>query len=340
MPILEGIKFRAEGDKLTVLASDLELSIQKVIKADIKIEGEAVISGRFIADFVKKLNNDTVEINVNDNKMTIAYEDNKVTLQCLNADEYPPILMFDEEKGLEIKGKELKDMIEKVIFCAATDDSRPIYKGCNIEAGDGTVTAVALNGVRLGYHKKEIELNGKSLNFIAPSRSLSEAAKLIDNPEDIVEIILQKNNVQFNLGGTKIISRLIDGKYIDYKKIVPSEYSVEVTADKKQLEEAIERATLILREEKSDIIKLEIKEKVIEITSKSELGNIKETVTAGIKGKDLIIAFNAKFLIDMLRNIDDEYIKLYFINSTSPCVIKPVEGDEYLYLILPMKIAA
>ncbi|MDR3263112.1 MAG: DNA polymerase III subunit beta [Clostridiales bacterium] len=340
MPILEGMKFKAEGDTLTILASDLDLSIQKTIKADIKIEGEAVISGHFIADFVKKLKDETIEINVNNNQMTIIYSENKVTLQCLNNDEYPPIMFLTDEKSFDIKGKELKTMIDKVIFCAATDDMRPIYKGCNIEAGEGKITAVALNGIRLGYNKRDAVLDGVNAKFIVPSRSLNEVSKLIDSPEDNVKIILQRNSVQFNAGGTSIISRLIEGNYIDYKKIVPNEFSVEVVADKKQLEEAIERATLILREEKGDIIKLEIKEKIIEITSRSELGNIKETITASIKGKDLTIAFNAKFLLDMLRNIDEEYIKMYFINSTSPCVIKPIEGDSYMYLILPMKLQA
>jgi DNA polymerase-3 subunit beta len=341
LPILEGMKFKAEGDVLTILASDLELSIQKTVKADIKIEGETVISGRFITDFVKKLKNENIEVGVNNNQMTITYSENKVILQCLNADEYPPIMLLnDEESGFEVNGGDFKSMIDKVIFCAATDDTRPIYKGCSIETNGNAITAVALNGVRLGYNKRTLETDYGALKFIAPSRSLSEVGKLIDEPNEKVKVILQKNSAQFDIGGTTIVTRLIEGSFIDYKKIVPTEFSVEATADKKQMEEAIERANLILREEKGDIIKFEIKENVIEITSKSELGNIKETITAGIKGKDLAIAFNAKYLLDMLRNIDETYIKMHFINSTSPCVIKPLEGDEYLYLILPIKLSA
>ncbi|MDR1905971.1 MAG: DNA polymerase III subunit beta, partial [Clostridiales bacterium] len=130
LPIMDGMMFKAFGDTLTILASDLELSIQKTIKADIKIEGEAVISGRFIADFVKKLNEDTtLEFNVNANHMNIVYYGNKVILQCLNSDEYPPIMLLTDENGFDIKGGELKTILEKVIFCAATDDTRPIYKG-------------------------------------------------------------------------------------------------------------------------------------------------------------------------------------------------------------------
>lgn len=340
IPILEGMKFKAQGEVLTIFATDTELSIQKNIKADIKIEGEAVISGRFINDFVKKLKDETVEINAVDNQMTIGYSDNKVVLQCLNSDEYPPFSALNGENSFEIVGKEIKSMIDKVIFCAATDDSRPIYKGCNIEAGNGIATAVALNGIRLGYNKRELQTVGEPVKFIAPSRSLSEIGKLIDDPEGLVKVVLQKSFAQFTIGNTTVLSRLIEGNYIDYRKIVPAEFSIEVTVSKKQLEEAIERATLILREEKGDIIKLELKEKVIEITSRSELGSIKETVTAGIKGKEFIIAFNAKYLLDMLRNIDEEYIKMYFTNSTSPCVIRPIEGDEYMYLILPMKLQA
>ncbi|MDR2090266.1 MAG: DNA polymerase III subunit beta [Clostridiales bacterium] len=342
LPILEGMKFKAEGDVLTILASDLELSIQKTIKADIKIEGEVVVSGRFITDFVKKLKDENIEIGVNNNQMTITYSENKVILQCLNADEYPPILLLsaDNESGFEIDGKDFKNMLEKVIFCAATDDVRPIYKGCNIETAGNVITAVALNGVRLGYNKRILDGDFGELKFIAPSRSLSEVSKLIDEPEGKVKVILQKNSAQFNIGSTTIITRLIEGNFIDHKKIVPTEFSVEATADKKQMEEAIERASLILREEKGDIIKFEIKENAVEITSKSELGNIKETVTAGVKGKDLAIAFNAKYLLDMLRNIDETYIKMHFKNSTSPCVIKPIEGDAYLYLILPIKLNA
>jgi DNA polymerase-3 subunit beta len=340
LPILDGMKFQAEGDTLTILASDLELSIQKTIKADIRIEGEAVISGRFIADFVKKLKDENIGIDVNGNQMTITYSENNVTLQCLNSDEFPPILLLTDDASFSMTGKDLKNMLDKVIFCAATDDTRPIYKGCNIETSNETVTAVALNGVRLGFNKKELfnENGTDGFKFIVPARSLSEVSKLIDAPDEIVKVIVQKNSAQFCVGSTMIITRLIDGNYIDYRKIVPNEFSVEAVADKKQLEEAIERATLILREEKGDIIKIELRDKVIEITSKSELGNIRETITAAIKGKDLTIAFNAKYLLDMLRNIDEEFIKMYFINSTSPCVIRPPEGDYYLYLILPIKV--
>jgi DNA polymerase-3 subunit beta len=341
MPILEGMKFVAAGDTLTILASDLELSIQKTIKADIKIEGEAVVSGRFIADFVKKLNDETVEINVNSNQMTIIYSDNKVVIQCLNVDEYPPINTLVDDAGFNIVGKELKSIIDNVIFCAATDDMRPIYKGCNIEASDGQIIAVALNGIRLGYNKRvKGVITSAPVKFISPSHSLNEVAKLIDTPDENVGVVVQKNSVQFNIGSTTVISRLIEGNYIDYRKIVPTEFSVDVSVDKKHIEEAIERAMLILRDEKSDIIRLEIKENSIEITSQSELGNIKETITASVKGKELIIAFNAKYLLEILRNIDEEYIKMYFINSTTPCVIKPIEGEEYLYLILPMKVQA
>jgi DNA polymerase-3 subunit beta len=272
--------------------------------------------------------------------MSIEYSENKVVLQCFNADEYPPIVLLNDEASFEIGGKDLKDMIDKVIFCAATDDTRPIYKGCSIEVSDNSIVAVALNGIRLGYNKKELQRDGAPMRFIAPSRSLSEVGKLVDIPDENVKVILQKSGAQFNIGSTTVITRLIEGNFIDYKKIVPNEFSVELVADKKQLEEAIERAGLILREEKGDIIKFELKEKAVEITSRSELGSIKETITASIKGKELIIAFNAKFLLDMLRNIDDEYVKMYFINSTSPCVIRPIEGDQYLYLILPMRIGA
>lgn len=337
--ILEGIKLTAENDMLILTATDLELGIKKNIKADVLIEGEVVVPGRIFSEYIKKLINEDVELTlIENNQLKIKYTDSEGILQCYNVLEFPNLKQIENAEYFSLKSKDLKTLINKSIISVAIDDSRPILKGVLFEVEDDYVSAVALDGYRLALIKKPLLSSTARLSCVVPSRSLNEISKLLDDSDETVNVYIQKNYLMVDLKETLIITRLLDGDFINYKKIIPTTKTTTITINRVQFENALERANLLSKVDRNNIIKFDIKEKVLTITSNNELGSIKENVTIALSGKDLVIAFNAKYILDVLHNQEDEFVKIDFETNINPCIIKSENGDEFLYLILPVRM--
>ncbi|MCK9574388.1 MAG: DNA polymerase III subunit beta [Clostridia bacterium] len=339
-PILEGIRLKAEDNFLILTATDLELAIIKKIRADVKIEGEVVVPGRLFADYVKKLTNEKIELSLTENKqLKVQYTDSEGFIQCLNIEEFPDLKKIEDADFFNIKKSDLNTIINQTIFSVAQDDSRPILKGCLFEVENSEIIAVALDGYRMALVRKPVK-SVKNFKVIVPARSLSEISKIIEDGEEEINIYVQKNYFMVDYDNTKIITRLLDGDFINYKQIIPYNFSTTVTVNRHQLEDAIDRASILARSDRNNMIRFDIKDKILTLTSNSEIANITENITISLLGKDLTIAFNAKFMQDCLHTQTDEFIKLHFTTSAAPCVIKPNEGNNYLYLVLPVKIQA
>ena len=339
-PILEGIKLKAENDVLTLLATDTELSIENKIKADVKIEGETVVGGRFFAELIKKLSNEKIEITKNPNESTIKikYTDSEGVLQTMPVSEFPEIRKIDSQDHIELRQKDLKDLINKTIFSAAFDDTRPILKGILIEIKDKKMSAIALDGYRMAICSKPVLKDNGNFSFVVPARSLAEISKIITDNDETVKIYNQKNYILVDLNETKVITRLLEGDFINYKQVLPVSVNTTVTVSKKYLEETIERASLLARLNKNNLVTFEIKETTMYVSSSSDLGNIKEKISISKEGKELTVAFNARYFSECLRNINEEFIKINFTSSIAPCTITNTENNEFLYLILPVRI--
>lgn len=337
-PILEGIKISAEDNTLTLSATDTELSIEKKIKADVKVEGETVVPGKFITEFVKKLTSSEIELEINDkNQLLIRYEGNESVIQCYNPTEYPGFRKLNTENFFGISQKDFKNLVSKSIFSVAVDDSRPILKGVLFDINTNNITSVALDGYRLAKVIKKVSSN-VTKTIVIPQRSLNEISKMLDDSDDIINVYIDSNAIMIDNGDTKIISRLLEGDFINYKQIIPANYEIFSIVNKNQLEEALERVSLLTKVGQNNFVKFEISENTMNLTSNSEIGNIKESINATTTGKDIIIAFNPRFLLEALRVNNNEFVKMCFNKPTNPCVIVPTEGDEFLYLILPVRI--
>lgn len=341
-PILEGIKLRAGDDTLTLSATDLEISIEKTIPADVKIEGEVVVPGKFFADFVKKLSGEQIELSLTDNNsLKIQYTDSEGFLQCMNAEEFPEIKDLVNPERVVLKQKDLKDLITKTIFSVAVDDARPILKGCLFEISNDTITAVALDGYRVAICKKKIKSTTAEFSTIVPARTLGEIAKLLEGEDnDDIELLIQKNYLMVNINDTRVITRLLEGDFINYKPILAQSVSSTILVNKKQLEYGLERASLLARMDKNNLVKLDIRDNLLTLTSASDIGNVTENITVKLDGKDIVIAFNVRYMSECMRIIEDDFIKITFSSPTTPCTILPSEGDEYLFLILPVRIVS
>lgn len=337
-PILEGIKIVAEDDTLILSATDTELSIEKKIKANVKSEGETVVPGRFITEFVKKLTNSIIELEVNDkNQMQIKYEESESTIQCYNPVEYPGFKKINTENYFAIDSKDFKSCVNKTIFSVALDDSRPILKGVLFDINKTEVNVVALDGYRLAKVKKNATANIQK-SIVVPARSLSELSKLIDDNNDLINIYVDEYTIMVDLGDTKVTSRLLEGDYINYKQIIPVNYESFITVNKAQFEESLERATLLSKTSNNNFVRFEIKENNILLTSNSELGNLKENIPVTLAGKDITISFNPRYFLESLKSVSNDFIKICFNNPSTPCVIVPTDNDEFLYLILPVRV--
>lgn len=335
--ILEGIKMECRDDKLILSATDLEMSVEKTIRAEVESVGVAVVPGRLFGEYIKKLTQEQIECELNEkNQLKISYTDSEGILQCMDIAEFPQIKEIEKEDYFEIEKTEFKDLINNVFYAVAQDDSRPVLKGILIETSQNNIRAVAVDGCRLSISNKLCKLSTKEFKIIIPGKNLNEIIKMIDN-EGTIKVFVHSNNVMFDLGDTIVINRLIEGQFINYRQIVPKDFSTVVTINKEQLEDAIDRASVLSRIDKNNLVKFDIKEKNLMLTSNSEIGNTKENITVGVKGNDLTISFNSKYFSDCLRVIDNAYVKINLNSPIQPCVITPCEDESFQFLILPVK---
>ncbi|MBR0598420.1 DNA polymerase III subunit beta [Sinanaerobacter chloroacetimidivorans] len=342
IPILKGILLEASNDNtLTLSASDLDLSIEKKIEVSVEEEGSVVVSARLFSDIIRKLPNEDIEIE--------ELENNNIIIRCLSsefmivglpAEEFPNIGEINEEQKISLEKELLKEMIKKTSFAASIDESKGIIVGVLIEMEEDSLNMVALDGFRMAVTRENMK-NEENRKIIISARILNEINKIISETEEQKEIsvILDEKKAVFLLEDTRIVLRLLEGDFIKYKDILPKENKVKVKVSRTDLLNSIERASLLAKEGKNNLIKLSIfRDKVI-ITSRSEEGNVKEEVFIEKDGTDLDIGFNSKYILDVLKVVTDSQVVMEFNTSVSPCLIKPVEGNAYEYLVLPVRIS-
>ena len=337
-PILEGIKITAKGDSLTLLATDTELTIEKKIKADVLMEGETVVIGKYFVELAKSLKKEQVELCfLEEGKLQIKYSDSETGLQVFNAENYPKIDTGVEENSFLLSQKDFKNIVERTTFACLQDDSRPILKGCLFEIKAGELTVVSLDGFRMAVIKKEIKASG-DFSAVIPARTLSEITRLLDKDEEEIKIVINKNTLSVKLENTTLISRLIEGSFVKYNHILPTNFNNYITVNKDSLLNSIERAQIVARDDKFNVVKFDIKENVMTVSAKSEVGAVNENVNINLKGKDMFIAFNGKYLLDYLRMESEDFVTICLNSSIDPCVFRPVGNENLVYLVLPVNI--
>lgn len=340
IPILEGIKFEAKGSILTLYATDLELYIETSINAEILIEGEAIIPGRFISDFIKKLTNfERIEFeNIENNTIIIKTGESVNTITCLEG-EFPSAVSINEENIIEIKENDLKEIIDKTCFCVASDGTRPIIKGCLVEVKDKDIVSVALDGFRLAKVNKKLEKSSVEQSFIIPGKKFEEVGKILGDTDKIIKIYNNGKLVTFNLGNTKITAQLIEGKFIDYVKIIPPQYETTVDIKIDEFLDSLDRISIITKDTKDKYnAKFNILENKIAIYSQSAIASGKEIVPAKIEGKEIVIGFNIKYISEAISKIKGDYARISINTSNTPAKITEIGSDDNLYIVLPIRM--
>jgi DNA polymerase III subunit beta len=337
MNILEGILLIAKNNELTLIGSDIDLSIETKVKADILEEGSVVVDSKLFGEIIKKLPNSSVQVEtIENNSLEIICQKSKAILKYMNSDDFPSLPRINENMIFSISQKLLKNMIKGTIFATAQDEIRPILTGVKFEVKDKKLNLVALDGLRLALRSEEVN-NDNTISAVIPGKTLSEVSKVLEDSEENVNITFTPNHILFNLGSTKIISRLLEGEFINYNSIIPDEYNLKVVVKRNEFLDCIERASLMAKEGNTNLIKLNIQDDQIVITSDSQLGKAREELNVIMQGEPLKIAFNAKFLIDVFKIMDEEEIMLELTSSVSPCVVKNKDKNNCTYLVLPVR---
>ena len=341
IPLLKGILIKAYDNQVTFTASDMEISIEKSIDAVVEEEGTLVISAKLFSDVIRKLPNETIHIEtINENQLTVKTTSSEFNLNYQSADEYPKTSLVDEPEHVLSFNKEiLKNMIRNTYFSASSDESKGVIVGVLLEMNENNFNMVALDGFRMAISREKM-VNENSGNLIISGKTMGELLKIFSESEEDedVKLVIGKQKAQLDFDTTKVTVRLIDGEFIRYRDILPKECSTKMIVNRTGLLTAIERASLLAKEGKNNLIKCNIKENLITITSRSEEGNVKEELIVEKSGEDLEIGFNSKYIIEALKAIDDEEVVMELKTPVTPCLIKPLDGDNFEYLILPVRI--
>ena len=338
MPILEGIYINAKNGSLNLIGSDMDVSIETIVEANILEEGKIVIDARLFGEIIRKLPNSYITIETQENDiLQITCEKSVFNLVYMNAEDYPELPKINENLSVEVPQNILKSMIRGTSFAIAQDETRPILQGILFEVKDKNLNLVALDGYRLAIRNELLD-NDNNIEVVIPGKTLNEVSRILEDINDIVEITFTNNHILFNLNNTKVISRLLDGKFVNYSSLLPQEHKIAIDVKKQELQNCIERASLMAKDSNSNLIKLDIKEDTMIITSNSQLGKVREEVSVNLQGGEIQIAFNSRYLLDVLKNIEDDQVVLEMTSSVSPCVIKCKNTDNSKYLVLPVRL--
>lgn len=340
LPILSGILIEAKNNMLILTATDLDLGIKTYSPCEIEEEGSIVVQAKLIGDFIRKLpSNSYVNIEtMENNNMEIKCLNSEINILGNSASEYPDNTFDNEGNSFKIKSESLRNLIKYTYFAAAQENIKPIFTGCLIEIKNNLCTFVALDGYRMAVKKEPIEYSG-DVSAVVPSKTLLEILRIIEENKENTEIIVSESHISFKLENTIIISNLLDGKFIDYEGIIKDNFVTVVKAEPTDIRDSVERASLLAKDDKNNLIILDIKDNNMQINSASEYGNVEENVHVEKEGEDLRIGFNSKYLLDFLKVIDNEKIVLNLIGKNNPCFINEEGKQDYIYMVLPVRIS-
>lgn len=344
MPILSNILLATDGSRLRLSATNLELSVNCWIDAEIELEGRVAVPARLLQEFVNSLPSAPVSMELNPSNRVVKMHCLRTdgNIRGVNADEFPAIPTVEEGTVFRQPAHLLKEMINQVAIAAATDDSRPIFTGVLTSIGQA-MTMVAADGFRLGLRSTELEGGPEQdISLIIPAKSLLELARVLPDgkgQDAMVEIALtpNKNQVMFRTASVELVSRLIEGQFPNYKQIMPKEWKTQVVVPTSQFLNAAKTASFFARDS-ANIVRLHMEAGELTVRAEStELGDNESKIDAVVEGEPSAdIAFNAKYLTDALNVVESEQIKLEILNAGSPGVIRPVDSTDYVHVIMPM----
>ncbi|MFC4387775.1 DNA polymerase III subunit beta [Gracilibacillus marinus] len=352
VPILSGLKIHAKETGIKLTGSNSDITIESFIPLEEEgiqyideiEQGEIIVHAKYFPEIIRKSPKDTVKIESDEQlQVTIQSGHAEFHLNGQDPEEYPQINQIQTDASFELPITLLKNMIKQTVFAVSTSETRPILTGVNIRAEDGQLKFVATDSHRLAASNVPLETefsNFPTSQVVIPGKSLNELSKILDDTDEKIQISITDNQIAFQTEYLYFLSRLLDGKYPETSRLIPEESKTVIHANTKQLLQAVDRASLLAKDNHNNVIRLQTNnDQTIEISSNSpEIGKVEEELTVeSIDGEELKISFSSKYMIDALKIMETDNVKIEFTGAMRPFIIKPTEHDQLLQLILPVR---
>jgi len=339
MPLLECLMLHADSTTLTVTGYDLTMGIRTTSPATIEEPGKILLNARLLVDIVRKLPNDTVYLQSDPNFVTTIKCGRSVfNLTALNAEDYPALAEVSTNVCLTLQQNVLKSMIARTIFSVSNNEAKPIHTGCLFELGESGLDVVAVDGCRLSVRHEDVDQQIGKMKFVVPSPSLREIERILAEDEAEVLIFPDEKNIQFQIGNTVLVTRLIDGEFLNYHAAIPKMFQHSVEVDRQDLVSSIERVSLIASEKLKNPIRLQFNHSIIQFSCMTAIGHSYDECVIDGDIADLEIGFNNRYLLEALRAAQDDRIRIQLNGPLHPIVITPLDNDKYTYLVLPIRL--
>ena len=347
---LEGVLLCAGGDTLTLTGYDLEMGIVTGIPADVREEGRIVLSARLFFDMIRRIPSETITLETDEKFLTVVTGGvTQYTILGMNPDDYPELPSVADGDLLELDQLTLKSMIDQTQFAiAVTESTKPAHKGSLFEVSGKDITLVSVDGYRLAIRREPLEKpSEKDLRFIVPGKTLAELSKLIredDGEEEKAKksltLTLSRKHIIFSIDGYSVVSRLLEGEFLDYRTAIPSQQSTVVTISTREFMDSIDRTSLLISDKIRSPLRIRFCDGSVEINCTTSIGKAYDCLDCKLEGEELEIGFNNKYLLDALRASGCDEVRLLMSGPLSPMRIVPLQSEEFLFLVLPVRLKA
>lgn len=337
MPILECLVIEARGDIIKMTSNDMELGIETVVKGDIREEGTIALNAKVFSEIIRKLPDNDIMIETDSSyKATISCEKAVFDIMGRSADEFPSLPVIEKNRFIVLSQFTLKEVVRQTVFSISDNENNKIMTGELFEINGDRMRVVSLDGHRISIRRIQLKENYAPMKVIVPGKTLNEVSKILSGEvSDEVRIYFTDKHIVFEFDDTVVLSRLIEGEYYKIDQMLSGDYETKVTLNKKEFLSCIDRATLLIKESEKKPVIIRISDGNMQLKINSSIGSMNEDIDIQKEGKDILIGFNPRFLMDALRVIDEEEIDIYLFNPKAPCFIKDKE-ESYIYLILPV----
>ena len=342
-PILEGILIQTNDNQIKLTTYDMELGIEYIIDSEVKQQGSTVVNAIMFSEIIRKLPDTEIYITLNENNLLeIECEGALYKLTTMNPDEFPELPKIEVENSIDLEQNMLKNMIKRTIFAVSTEENRQIFTGCLFEVENNKLNVVAVDGFRLALRSIYLPVKVSDFKAVIPGKTLNEINKILSDSFENIKIGIAKNQALFEMENCKIVSRTLDGEFLNYKSVIPNTWETRIKVNKNNLQDSFERISLIsassIEKEKKYPVKVSVDIGKIIISCTNQTGEAKEEIFISTEGKNIEVGFNPKYFLDALKAIDDEEVFVEFGTNISPCLVKPIENNEYVYMILPIRL--
>ena len=343
MPILEGILIQTNDIEIKLTTYDLEIGIEYTMNCEIIEQGSTVVNATMFTEIIRKLPDSEINISVNENNLLIIEcEGALYKLATMNPDEFPELPKIEIEHSVTLEQSALKNMIRKTIFAVSNDENRPIFSGCLFEIKNNRLNVVAIDGFRLALRTINLPVQVNDFKAVIPAKTLNEVIKILTDSFEEIKIGVSKNQALFEMENCKLVTRILDGEFLNYASVIPDNWQTRVRVNRNSLLDSFERISLIssssIEKEKKYPVKVSVDIGKMTISCTNQTGDAKEEVFISTEGKYLEAGFNPKYFLDCLKAIDDEEIFVEFGSNISPCLVKSTENNDYVYMILPIRL--